>query len=175
MNTGLIQVYTGDGKGKTTAAIGAAIRAAGCGKKVIFFQFLKFGNYICGEEKILKKINNIKFIKFNEPSPIFDKKIDIKKLKFNSKKHIYKAIEYINSGKYDVVILDELTHHFKYKTMKVKDFLKKIKNKPEYVEIIITGRYAPKTLLNNADLITDMKKIIHPYDRNIKSRKGIDY
>lgn len=171
----MIQVYIGDGKGKTTAAIGAALRAIGNGKKVVFFQFLKKGKFKCGEEKILKSLKNIKFIKFDEPSPVFNYNIDLNKLKNKSRKHINKAIKIINSGKYDLIILDEIIYHFKYEIFNIKDFLKKIKYRPEFVEIILTGRYKIKELLKNSDLITEMKKIKHPFDKGIKARKGIEF
>lgn len=174
-NKGFIYLYTGNGKGKTTAAIGLAIRAAGSGKKVAFLQFLKAGKFICGEENILKSIKNIKFTKFTEPSTIFNKKINLQKLKLTAKKHIEIAVNLINSGKYDVVVLDELTYHFRYKTISVKEFFNKIKNKPDFVEIIITGRYAAKELVNKSDLISEIKKIKHPFDKGIKARKGVDF
>ncbi len=174
-NKGYIYVYTGDGKGKTTAATGIAIRAAGQGKKIAFLQFLKCGKFLYGEEKILKKIKNIKFIKFNESSPVFDKKLDFKKIKFNAGKHILKAINIINSGKYDLVILDEITYHFKYKTFDIKDFFKRIKARPESVDLLITGRDATKELIRESDLVTEMKKVKHPFDKGLMARKGIDY
>jgi len=174
-NKGFIHIYTGDGKGKTTAVIGLAVRAAGQGRKVAFLQFLKYGNFSCGEENILKTIKNIKFIKFNEESPIFNNKLKIKKLKLKAKEHILKSVKMINSGKFDLVILDEVTYHFKFRIFSVKEFFKKIKNRPYYVEVIITGRYPIKELINRADLVTEMKKIKHPFDKGIKAKKGIDY
>lgn len=174
-NEGFIYIFTGHGKGKTTAAIGIAIRAAGSGKKVAFLQFLKAGKFICSEESILKSIKNIKFIKFSEPSPIFNKKTNLRKLRLTSKKHIEIAVNLINSGKYDVVVLDELTYHFKYKTISVQEFLNKIKNRPDFVAIIITGRYAAKELVNKSDLVSEIKKIKHPFDKGIKAIKGIDF
>jgi cob(I)alamin adenosyltransferase len=138
-------------------------------------QFLKYGSIQCGEEKILKNIKNIKFMKFNEESPVFNKKLNLKKLQSKSRKHIETAIKFINSGKYEVVILDELTYHFKYKTISVQNFIKKIKKRPYYVNIIITGRYSPTKLINIADTVTYMKKIKHQYDSGIKAIKGIDY
>lgn len=173
--TGLIQLYTGDGKGKTTAAIGLAIRASGQGKKVVFLQFLKSGDFNSGEEKVLKKLKNIKFIKFNEQSPVFNKKLNLKYLKNKSEKNIEQAIKIINSGKYDIVILDEITHHFKFKTIKINEFFNKIKKRPDCVEIVITGRWILKELINKADLVTEMKNIKHPFDKGIFARKGIEY
>ncbi|MBP7793133.1 MAG: cob(I)yrinic acid a,c-diamide adenosyltransferase [Candidatus Goldbacteria bacterium] len=174
-NRGLIQLYTGDGKGKTTAAIGLAIRAAGSGKKVAFLQFLKKGKFTCGEENILKKIKNVKFVKFDEPSPACDKNTDLQKLRSKSLKDVNITIDMINSGKYDVVILDEITHHFRHRIISPGEFFSKIKNKPDFVEIVMTGRDAPKMLIKKSDLVSEIKKIKHPFDIEIKARKGIDF
>ncbi len=146
---GFIHVYTGDGKGKTTAALGLALRAIGNGFKVIMFQFLKERE--CGEHKV--RIENFKIIRM--------KNFDINE--------ILKEIE-----KYDVVILDEVFNAIYKGIVKLEDLVSLLKNRPENVEIILTGRNAPKEIIEIADLVTEMRKIKHYYDKGVKARKGIE-
>lgn len=174
LKKGLIQIYTGDGKGKTTAAIGAAIRAAGTGLSVAFFQFLKYGKFQNNEEKILKKIDNIKFIKFKQKSPLFSK-INLEKLKQQIQKDMKIVWKTIFSKKYDLIILDEFTYLINFKLIDFNLFLEKINQKPKNVEIIITGRNASKKLVKIASLVSFIKKIKHPYDKKNYARKGIEF
>ena len=174
LKKGLIQIYTGDGKGKTTSAIGSAIRAAGAGLSVAFFQFLKYGKFKSSEEKILGKIKKIKFIKFKEKSPLFSK-IDKEKLKKQIQKDMEIVWNTIFLKKYDLIILDEFTYLLNMKLLDLGAFLDKIKQKPENVEIIMTGRNAPKEIVKIASLVSFIKKIKHPFDKKILARKGIEY
>lgn len=174
LKKGLIQIYTGDGKGKTTAAIGAAIRAAGAGLSVVFFQFLKYGKFQNNDGKILKKIKKIRFIKFKEKSPLFSK-ISPEKLKQQIQKDMAIVWQTIFSKKYDLVILDEFTYLLNMKLLDLDLFLEKIKQKPKNMEIIITGRNAPKEIIKIASLVTFMKKIKHSFDKKICARKGIEF
>ena len=175
MENGLIQIYTGNGKGKTTAAIGLAIRAAGAGLKVAFYQFLKGGSFIVSEEKILNSFAEIDFIRFNQTTPLFDKKTSVEALAGQVLTDLEVVANDIKNGVYDVVVLDELTHLINFKLVEEKQILKMLAEKPEKLEIIITGRGASKLLLKAADLITEMKEIKHPYKKGIKARKGIDF
>lgn len=169
---GLVQVYTGNGKGKTTAAIGLGIRACGHGYKVYMIQFLKPSmNY--GEHKGIKKVKNFKIdsygIKeFAKP----DTKSLYEKL---SRKAFDKAAEVISSGRYDVVILDEINFAVTYGYVKREDVIRLIEQKPKTVELVLTGRDAPKEILEKADLITIMQEVKHPYNKGVKARKGIEY
>ncbi len=168
---GLVQVYTGNGKGKTTAALGLAIRAAGAGLKVCIHQFVKDGQY--SEIRALKKIKNIVvkqcgrgcFIK-GKPE---DEDIKCARNGFQA------ACKDIFSGKYDLVILDEINIALALGLLKAKDMSSLINRKPKKLEIVLTGRRCPASILKKADLITEMKEIRHPYKNGIIARKGIEY
>ncbi len=170
---GLIEVYTGNGKGKTTAALGLAVRAIGHGLKVYMIQFMK-GGIKYGELETAKKMDNFEIKSFGRPE--FVKKgepeeIDVKL----AKKALKHAEEVVRSGKYDVVILDEVNVAVEWGLIKLKDLIKVIKGKPGHVELVLTGRYAPKKVVEEADLVTEMKSIKHPLEKGIIDREGVDY
>ena len=173
LKNGIIQVYTGNGKGKTTAAFGLALRAAGRGFKVKIFQFLKKGGFGSGENKVLSKIENVSVDVFDQPSPVFDRRVTMQSLGKRIKEDFEKAAEIIGSGRYDVVMLDEFTHVAG--VIGIKKILNALKNRPEGVEIIITGRNAPAALRKEAALVTEMKEIKHPYKKGLRARKGVEY
>jgi cob(I)alamin adenosyltransferase len=168
----MIQVYTGNGKGKTTAAIGQAIRALGHGFKILFIQFMKGDEY--GEIKTLKKIPNITvkqfglptFVKKGEPKP------DDIRLAQEGWQLAKRAIE---KKDYDMIILDELNCALDYGLLSLKDVLPTLKSAPKDLEIVITGRYAPSELIAVADLVSEMKEIKHPLKKGVVNRVGIDY
>lgn len=170
MKKGYIQVYTGNGKGKTTAAIGLAIRAAGAGMKVYFCQFLKGRQN--SEIKILKRLkNNISLHRSGRKSFV----IDPEKCDFEyARKCFSKVSRIIKNGKYNVVILDEMNIATAFNLIKTNELVNVIKTRPIHVEIVLTGRYIPKEIIKIADLVTDMKEIKHYYSRGIKARKGIE-
>jgi len=171
LKKGYVQVYTGDGKGKTTAAIGLAIRALGAGLKVYICQFLKKGIY--SESKALKKFNNIKINCFGRGCLIKGKPKDIdKKL---ASKGLKTVKNIISRNIYDIVILDEINIALKLKLIPIKDVMDILINKPKNTEIILTGRYAPKEIKDLAHLVTEMKDVRHYYGKNVKCRKGIEY
>jgi cob(I)alamin adenosyltransferase len=161
----------GCGKGKTTAALGLALRAAGAGLKVYILQFIKGKPY--GELKALKSIKNIKIEQCGRGC--FIKKNPEKKDIDYAEKGLDKAEKAIMSGKYDVVILDEANIALKLGLLNLKNTINIIENKPSRVELILTGRYCPRTLLKHAQLITDMREVKHPYQKGIKARRGIEY
>lgn len=175
MKTGLIQVYTGNGKGKTTAAIGLAIRAAGAGLKVAFYQFLKGGAFPVSEEKILNSFTEIDFIRFDQTTPLFDKKASVEALAGQVKSDLEIVSNDIANSGYDLIVLDELTHLINFKLVEEKQIIMMLDTKPEKMEIVITGRQASAALLKKADLVTEMKEIKHPFKKGIKARKGIEY
>jgi len=173
LNRGLIQVYTGDGKGKTTAAIGLAMRALGNGLKVYMIQFMK-GQIFYGELKIaqdyspdfvIKQCGRPDFVNPVNPDPV-----DVK-LAEDALKH---AEGVIKEGKYDIVILDEINVAVKFGLIKLENVLPILKNKPEHVELVLTGRYAAPEIIEIADLVTEMRLIKHYYDRGVQARKGIE-
>ena len=168
---GFIQVYTGNGKGKTTAAFGLALRAAGAGLKVYFAQFIKGMKY--SELESIKKFDDLIMLKqygrdcFIKKNPE-QQDIDLAQKGFNAVKEI------VLSGKYDIVILDEITIAIFYSLINEDDLLKLMQNKPEHVELVITGRYATNAIIEQADLVTEMKEIKHYYQKGITARTGIE-
>lgn len=171
LKKGYIQVYTGGGKGKTTAALGLALRAAGAGLKVYIGQFIKTGKY--NEIKALKKLKrNIKVEQFGRGCFI-NKKPTILDITL-AKRGINIVKDVISKGEYDVVILDEINIALYFKLIALKDIIEILKNKPKNMEIILTGRKAPKEILNLAGLVTEMREIKHYYKRGVKARRGIE-
>lgn len=170
MRKGYVHVYTGEGKGKTTAAIGLAIRAAGAGLKVFFAQFIK--NRRCSEHRALERFDDLITIKQYGRGFIKDKPSkqteEIVRKGFNEVKKV------VLSGDYDLVILDEINIALRYGLLDISEIKDLIKNKPSGVELVLTGRYAPQELIKKADLVTEMKKIKHYMDRGVKARTGIE-
>lgn len=170
----MIQVYTGNGKGKTTAAMGSALRALGHKMNVCIIQFFKIKNYY-GEQKKIKKFKNLKFYPFAQKHPRFYKNIRTKDIKNECEKAVRLIAGIIKEKKCDMLILDELNVAIRDGYIEVEKIVGMLKNRPDKMEVIITGRYADKKILKLADLITDMRIVKHPYYTGIKSRKGIDY
>lgn len=170
-NNKMIQLYTGHGKGKTTAAIGAAIRASGAGMNVFIAQFVK-GMYY-NELDVIKTIPNITLEQlgrdcFIEKEPT-QADIDAAQQGWNKVKAI------IHQNKHDMIILDELCIALYYKLLDLNDVLEVLKSIDKKNEIIITGRYAPDELVELADLVTKMREIKHYYNNGTQARKGIEY
>ena len=175
MAKGLIHVYTGAGKGKTTAAFGLAKRASGHGKKVLILQFLKSGIKNSGEILSAKK-TGIKVIKFeDQTSPLFNPKIKLADLKKSIKKAITHSIKEIKSDAYDLVIMDEINTVLGCEYATMKEVEKIINAKPDKLELIFTGRGAPEELIKLADYVTEMRMIKHPFKKGVKARKGIEF
>jgi len=169
---GLIQVYTGDGKGKTTAALGLALRASGRKMKVLVVQFMKKWDY--GELHSTQLIPNITLATFGTKD--FVQKGKAKEIDFKEARKAFSfGVEGMKSGDYDLIIFDELNMALYYELLELEQVLKELKEKPSDVEVIITGRRAPKEIIEIADLVTEMKEIKHPYQKGIQARKGIEY
>lgn len=171
---GLIQLYTGDGKGKSTAAFGLAIRAAGRGFKVAVVQFLK--SRITGELITLEKIDEISVTRVNH-SPKFSWDMnaeELAELHKESKAGLELAIQMANSGDYSVIIMDEFIHTIVLGYVSKEEVLAFFENRPKDVELVLTGRNAPDWLIEAADLCTEMKAIKHPFEKGIPARKGIE-
>lgn len=167
---GYVQVYTGNGKGKTTAAIGLAMRAICAGKKVFMGQFIKGMAY--SEQKLPDLVPNFTMELWGRDCFI-DGPPSEEDLA-EAKKGLEKAKKVINSGEYDVVILDEINVATYFKLFTAEDILELIDNKPDYVELILTGRYCPYEVINRADLVTEMVEINHYYHKGVQARKGIE-
>jgi len=168
---GYIHVYTGNGKGKTTAAIGLSVRAIGAGKKVFFAQFVKGQTY--SESKTIQhflpqitiKQYGLDCFIYNNPK---QEDIDI------ARKGFQEVSEIILAGKYDVVVLDESNIAIFYNLFSGEELIDVLKGKPVQTEIIITGRYATDKLIEFADLVTEMKEVKHYYNQGIQARIGIE-
>ena len=169
---GYVQVYTGNGKGKTTAALGLALRAAGAGLKVFIAQFCKGLDY--SELEALKLLrDSIEIKQYGKPSFIHGKPCEEdKKL---AKEGLTASKEAIESKKYDVIILDEANIAVHYNLISIDDLLEIIDKKPDNIELIITGRNAKKELIKKSDLVTRMSEIKHYYRKGIKARRGIEH
>ena len=171
--TGLVQIFAGDGRGKTSAAVGTAIRAAGYGLKVFVVFFMKASQSL-GEYKVLTDLPNVKWEAYGRPSflKLSEAKQEDKEL---AEKALKAAENAINSGDYDMVVLDEINNAVSYNIVDVEDVKKLVKNKPQEVELILTGRFGNTELYQMADMITELKSIKHPFDKGISARKGIDF
>jgi cob(I)alamin adenosyltransferase len=172
LKKGFVHLYTGNGKGKTTAALGLALRAAGAGLKVFIAQFAK--GVATGEMKSLKKFSKQITVKqFGTRSFIRlrPSKID----RALAAKGLAVVENVLRRGGYDMVILDEVCIACRYNLIPIESVLDVIKNRPERVEIILTGRNAPKEIIEAADLVTEMRAIKHYFNKGTRARKGIEY
>lgn len=182
---GLVSVYYGNGKGKTSSAIGVAVRAAGHGLRVLFLQFMK-GDERYGEQLFFDEYD------FDEPENnhgeagrILVRKfgpawfLDMNDIKDEEKQPSREGLAYAReamlSGEFDVIIMDEINVVVGWKVLPVEEVVQLIKDKPEKVELVLTGRYAPKELKELADYVTEFKEEKHPYQKGILAREGIDY
>lgn len=167
---GMIQVYTGNGKGKTTAAFGLALRAVGAGKKVYIAQFVKGMEY--SELNILRELKNIKIKQYGLNYFINGQadEADIKAARAG----LEEAAAILKSGQYEIVILDEANIAVYYELFSITELIEIIKNRDPGVEVIVTGRNAAAELIEIADLVTEMKEIKHYYHKGLKARIGIE-
>jgi cob(I)alamin adenosyltransferase len=171
---GLVQIFTGNGKGKTTAALGTVIRAAGHGLKIFVIFFIK-GDYAYGEYSTLSKLPNVKVASYGLRQFIHKKSGVNPEEKAQAQAALAAAREAIISGEYDLVVLDEINVAVYFNLIEPEEVLQLIKDKPRQVELIMTGRNADSRLIAAADLVTEMVNIKHPFDKGIKARKGIEY
>lgn len=176
MQKGLIHIYTGEGKGKTTAAIGLAVRAAGQGLKVLFVQFFKVDNASSGEKEIFKKIPEIELIRSNVRHPIFTKeKTDALVVKRSVVETFGIVKNKVCTGDINLLVLDEINSVLSGGWLDLDEMIDFLENRPEGLEVVLTGRDASVELVKMADYVTEMLKIKHPFDSDVKARKGIEY
>ena len=176
---GLTHVYTGDGKGKTTAALGLALRAAGHGWRTYVCQFMKGREY--GELKATQLLGNdasghplLTIEQFGKPTFIHVDKVKPEDIRL-AREGLAHAHEAIASGTYDLVVLDEVNVALYFKLLTVQDVIEVIERKPETVELVLTGRRVPDAILSRADYVTVMQEVKHPYQQGIPARKGIEF
>lgn len=176
LENGYVQVYTGNGKGKTTAAIGQGVRSAGNELKVYMVQFLK--TFDTGELKSIKKLEPyFQIFRFETPRGFFwtlnDKEKEELKIEIQEAyKFCYEALE---KNKCDVLIMDEIMGALSNKLVSVEQILELIKIKPKSLELILTGRNVPEEIVKKADLVTEMKEIKHYFEKGVVAREGIEY
>ncbi len=172
---GLVIVYTGEGKGKTTAALGLVLRAAGYKRKVLIVQFGKI--WFTGEIEGVKKLapyvklvqGGLGFVKLFDDNSPFSEHVKAAKKTYD---YIYKEVK---SGKWDVVVADEIVGALAGKLLKFADVKRLIKDKPEKVDLILTGHHGKKNLFALADLVTEMKPVKHPFEKGFLAKEGVDY
>ena len=185
---GLVQVYTGNGKGKTTTALGITLRALGHGFSVCVIQFMKGASYL-GELESAKRFPNLRIIQFGEDCP-WSEQIKSGKLKCGNCRFCFTlhkedqeragkamncAKEISSSGKFDIVILDEVNGAIYRNIVDLKSVVELINAKSQYTELILTGRNAHPDIVSRADLVSEINEIKHPMSRGIEGRRGIDY
>ncbi len=170
---GLVQVFIGNGKGKTSAALGAVIRALGHGLRVYVVFFMK-GDYPYGEFSTLRKLPNVNIASFGFRRLTDPANIKLEEIE-QAKQALSAVREAMLSGNYDMVVLDEVNVAAAWKLIELNEVVKLIKDKPSNVELILTGRYADAKVIELADLVTEMVKIKHHYDKGVLAQKGIEY
>ena len=170
----MIIVYTGDGKGKTTAALGLVLRSSGYGKKILLVQFIK--NSFSGELKVLKKLKGVGVSQGGKGFVgIMGDKLSLEEHKKAAQETLNKLSREIKSEKWDLIVADEILGALTGKLVELSEVLEILKTKPVDLDLVLTGRNTPKEIINLADLVTEMKEIKHPFKSGIMAIKGIDY
>jgi cob(I)alamin adenosyltransferase len=170
---GYIQVYTGNGKGKTTAALGLALRAAGHGLKTYFCQFLKGQDY--GELSSVRKLSPLITIEqFGRKGLIHVTENPDQEDILRARKGLRKCYKMMKTGEYRIIVLDEVNVAVHFKLFSEKEIHDFLDEKPEKIEVVLTGRYAPESFIKRADLVTEMKEVKHYYQKGVQARRGIE-
>ena len=173
MKKGLLMVFTGDGKGKTTAALGMALRTAGHGLKVCFIQFIK-GSWKYGELDAVKRFEDL--IDWHVMGKGFTWKSDnLEADMAMARKGWDRAVEAMRSGAYHLLVLDEFTYPVNYGAIEPEPVLDALSRRPPDLHVAITGRNAPETIIEAADLVTEMRAVKHPLKTGIKAQKGVEF
>jgi cob(I)alamin adenosyltransferase len=172
MAKGYVQIYTGDGKGKTTAALGLALRSAGHKKRVFIGQFMKGQHY--GELSVLADIDEIDIEQFGDAGCIRREEVtDLHRQ--HAERGMKRIEEILSSGVYQMVIMDEIAVAIWFGIVDLERVLGVLEKRPNGIELILTGRRAPKQLLEAADLVTEMQEIRHYYQDGVPAREGIEF
>ncbi len=174
---GLVHIYTGDGKGKTTASIGLAVRAAGQGLKVLFVQFFKEDKADSGEKEIFRNtIKGIELIRSNVRHPFFTgKETDEESVRASVLETFDSAVKKALDENIDLLVFDEIIGAVNGEWLDIDALLAFLADKPVDLEVVLTGRNAPVELVKIADYVTEMLSIKHPFDSGHKARKGIEF
>lgn len=176
---GLILVNTGNGKGKTTAALGVVLRAVGQGFKVLILQFIKSGNGY-GELAGLAKLGDQVEIRSMGKGFIYYKRDEVGEAELSRHKEAAQVawrtlVEEVNSDKWDLIVMDEINNAINYELIDVHSVVEMLKNKPKRLRVVLTGRYAKPEIIDMADTVTEMKVVKHAYEKGIKAAKGIEF
>ena len=173
---GLVIVYTGNGKGKTTASLGVALRAVGHGLKVCIVQFIK-GEWYYGELNSLKKLEpNLELVVAGKGFVgIIDDDHNFQEHVRAAKTALDIVEQKISQNTFDIIILDEINYAIHLGLLDLADVVRIVQNRPEHLSLILTGNHAREEIILLADLVTEMKEIKHPYKKGIKAKKGIDF
>ena len=173
MDRGLIHIYCGDGKGKTTAAVGLSVRAAGCGRKVVFAQFFKDGS--SAEIKVLEGLPGVTYVRPERCFGFFWTLNDQEKQEATAcyTAHLRRAEELAADA--DLLVLDEAMSACTNKVICESELLQFLKDKPEKLEVVLTGRDPSPAMVDAADYVTEMRKVKHPFDQGIPARKGVEF
>ncbi|MBA7700331.1 Corrinoid adenosyltransferase [subsurface metagenome] len=168
---GLVQVYTGDGKGKTTAALGVALRAAGWGYRTFVGQFVKGQD--SGELHSASLLPLLTIEQFGGPAFVHVDRVTPEDIAM-AQEGLRRIREVMTSGKYQIVVMDEICLALSLHLVSTEEVLSIIRQRPPGVELVLTGRQAPQEVLAEADLVTEMVEVKHPYQRGIRARRGIE-
>lgn len=171
----MVHVYTGPGKGKTTATLGLALRALGWGAKVCMIQFIK-GYADIGEARFAREFGERFILKqFEIDLTLSITEREVKKRSKAAEDAFAYARESVKSGEFDLIILDEINNALHYSLIDKQQVLDLIETKPEHVELVLTGRDAPAEIIAAADYVTELVSVKHPFDKGIPARRGVDY
>lgn len=173
LERGLVEVYTGDGKGKTTAAFGLALRAVGRGLKVYVIQFIK-GGFDYGELYVVDRLPDLVLKAFGRGKFVLKKPAEAEDVGL-AREAFELAKKVVADGEYDVVVLDEVNVALSLGLISLDEVLNLVMSKPVHVELVLTGRGAPAEIVEVADLVTEMREVKHPFKKGVAARKGIEY
>lgn len=169
----MIQIYTGNGKGKTTAALGLGLRAVGHGLKVIMIQFMK-GEINYGELEAVKHLPDFKIEQYGRPDFVNPENPDKEDIRL-AEQALKRAVKVIKNKEFDIVILDEINVAVSFGLIKAEKVIELIKNTSKKTELILTGRYMPEEFIKYADLISEVREVKHHFHDGVPARKGIEY
>ena len=172
MERGYVQVYTGDGKGKTTAALGLTLRASAAGLKVFFGQFMKGQDY--SELKAMRRLEGVVLEQFGDPGWVFKGKLKPAQREM-AMAGLARARAVLGSGEFDLVILDEINMAVWFELITEAEVLALIDSRPTGVELVLTGRRAAEAVIARADLVTEMREVKHYYTQKVSARRGIEH
>lgn len=174
MEKGYLQIYTGNGKGKTCAVLGLAVRAAGAGLRILLIQFMKQGFPYSELSSLQMLKDNITVEQYGNDLHVLEKRPPTKAESEAVRRGLDRAHEAFAYGEYDIIILDEICVTVKFGLLSEEEVNTLLDNRPDNVELILTGRYCPQSWIDRADLVTEMKEVRHYFAKRVLSREGID-